>query len=175
MYVGCQVLWDVPYSMRPCRKSPHLTCLTRACRVLWMVRTKTPGLAPRRGQALGCLGETVRGNCWACVAGEGPVTETRVSVTTTCSPNVSEPVRLTPARQQHATETCTAHVPCALPRLPQKLDVLWRRGGPSSSGQTPWTHRPPPSAGHFLSAHREGLPCLHGVTLLLNSYGVTFR
>ena len=25
--------------------------------------------------------------------------------------------------------------------------------------------------GHFLSAHRERLPCLHGVTLFLNSYG----
>ena len=28
--------------------------------------------------------------------------------------------------------------------------------------------------GHFLSAHREGLPYLHGMTLLLNSYGMTF-
>ena len=46
------------------------------------------------------------------------------------------------------TEQRTAHVPCALPRLPQKFDVLWRRGGPSSSGQTPWTYRPPPSPGY---------------------------
>jgi len=57
-------------------------------------------------------------------------------------------------------ETCAADVPCALPRLPQKLDVLWRRGGPSSSGQTPRPHRPPPSPGHThaIAAREAALP-----------------
>ena len=31
-----------------------------------------------------------------------------------------------------------------------------------------------PGPKHFLAAHRDRLPCLHGVTLLRNSYGVTF-
>jgi hypothetical protein len=52
-----------------------------------------------------------------------------------------------PPRQQHATPTCPADVPCALLVLPQALDVLWTRGGPSRSGQTPRTPRPPPSPG----------------------------
>jgi hypothetical protein len=31
-----------------------------------------------------------------------------------------------------------------------------------------------PGPRHFLSTHRECLPCRHGVTFSLNSYGVTF-
>jgi len=53
---------------------------------------------------------------------ETPI-QIHASVTTTCSPDVSEPVRSTSARQQPTTETCAADVPCALPRLPQKLAV----------------------------------------------------
>jgi hypothetical protein len=70
----------------------------------------------------------------------------RVSVPTACSPNVPAPVRSLPLRQY--THTLPADVPCALRVLPEELDVLWRRDGPSSSGQPPRTPRPPPSSGH---------------------------
>jgi hypothetical protein len=66
----------------------------------------------------------------------------------TCSPNVSEPVRSTPVRQQHATETCAAGSLRTAPATPETPCALEAGGGPSSSGQTPRTHGPPPSAGH---------------------------
>src|SRR5713101_578860 len=62
-----------------------------------------------------------------------------------CSPNVSAAVRSPPPRHQHATHTCPADGPCALPVLYQELEGLWRQGGPSRSGQTPRTPVPPPS------------------------------
>src|SRR6266508_2981744 len=76
----------------------------------------------------------------------------------TCSPNVSAAVRTPPPRQQHATPTGPADGPCALPVLPQALDVLWTRGGPSRSGQTPRTPRPPPSPGHITRSPRARPP-----------------
>src|SRR5882724_13588024 len=70
----------------------------------------------------------------------------RVSVPTACSPNVPAPVRSLPLRQY--THTWAADVPCALHVLPEELDVLWRRDGPSSSGQPSRSPRRPPSSGH---------------------------
>ena len=61
-------------------------------------------------------------------------------------------------RHQHATHTCPADGPCALPVLYQESDGLWRRGGPSRSGQTPRTPRPPPFPGHTTRSPRARPP-----------------
>src|SRR5215472_4284252 len=51
-----------------------------------------------------------------------------------------------------------ADVFCVLAVLPRPLDVLWTRGGPPSSGQTPRTPRPPPLPGHFTRSRRASPP-----------------
>ena len=47
---------------------------------------------------------------------------------------MSQQLCATPARKQHATETCPLTFPEHCLGYPRKFDVLWRRGGPSSSG-----------------------------------------
>jgi hypothetical protein len=67
--------------------------------------------------------------------------------------------------------------------MPHRRNSLTRRScgvcqkrsmRPLAWGECAAMRRQHAGLGHFLSAHRERLPCLHGVTLFLNSYGVTF-
>jgi hypothetical protein len=68
--------------------------------------------------------------------------------------------------------------------MPRRRNSLTRRScrvcqkrsmRPLAWGECAAMRRQQAGPGHFLSAHRERLPCLHGVTLFLNSYGMTFQ
>src|SRR6266446_2106947 len=67
--------------------------------------------------------------------------------------------------------------------MPRRRNALTRRScgvcqkrsmRPLAWGECVAMRRQQAGLGHFLSAHRERLPCLQGVTLFLNSYGMTF-